>query len=621
MSLAAQGSLVFRSFRLTFFPFSSTMPAPVEQLGPYRLGAKLGQGGMGSVYVGVDGEDKVAVKVLAPNLACEEGFRVRFEAEIDSLKKLRHPNIVRLFGYGEQDGYLYYAMEMVEGTSLEDELRRGRRFNWREVTKITIAICRALKHAHDHGIIHRDIKPANLLLSPSGDVKLSDFGIARLFGNTRMTGEGGVLGTAEYMAPEQADGRVVTDRCDQYSLGGVMYALLSGRPPFRANSLLEMLQMQRFAEPQPVRYLAPDTPTELERIILQLLSKDPQKRFSNTLLLSRALEAMELGIQRGLRRDDFVVQSDGGTNVRLTQSDPLAATLAPETNAPLGKSSASRSTGMNVTKAATDVRSLAGESDDDDLVEETPVNRFTKVGLEQEETVSWQREFFQNLGSPQALLSLLGLLALALTAVYLLQPATADQTYQKITQLISSDEKEKLVEAEPLVDEFLLRYPQDARSPEVVGFRDQITLARLERRFEFAARRASKVEGLSPPERAYLDAMRLIESRPERALERFRALLDLCDTGSAGTQTENNLRELSRRQVARLERQVKENADADRHWAERELERATELAEQDPDAAHKIRQAVVALMAEKPEMADVVQAAREKLGDKLGSRD
>ncbi len=137
-------------------------------------------------------------------------------------------------------------------------------------------------------MIHRDIKPANLLLSEDGQIKLSDFGIARLFGNTRLTSDGGVLGTAEYMAPEQADGRVVTDRCDQYSLGGVMYALLAGRPPFRAGTLLEMLQLQRYAEPEPVRRYAPGTPVELDQIIRQLLEKDPQRRFANALILGRA---------------------------------------------------------------------------------------------------------------------------------------------------------------------------------------------------------------------------------------------------------------------------------------------------------------------------------------------
>ncbi|HTU23991.1 MAG TPA: serine/threonine-protein kinase, partial [Pirellulales bacterium] len=134
----------------------------LHQLGPYRIQKRLGQGGMGAVYEGVDTAtgETVAIKVLAPQLATDEGFRVRFQAEIESLKKLRHPNIVRLFGYGEEQSSLFYSMELVRGSSLEDELRAGRRFDWREVTDLAICLCRALKHAHDAGVIHRDIKPA-----------------------------------------------------------------------------------------------------------------------------------------------------------------------------------------------------------------------------------------------------------------------------------------------------------------------------------------------------------------------------------------------------------------------------------------------------------------------------
>jgi serine/threonine-protein kinase len=128
-------------------------------------------------------------------------------------------------------------MELIDGTSLEDELRAGRRFEWAEVKEIAVQVCAALKHAHDRGVVHRDIKPANLLLARDGKVKLSDFGIAKLFGSTGATGVGGVLGTAEYMAPEQADGRPVGHRGDLYSLGAVLYTLLAGRPPFVAKSV------------------------------------------------------------------------------------------------------------------------------------------------------------------------------------------------------------------------------------------------------------------------------------------------------------------------------------------------------------------------------------------------
>ncbi len=242
---------------------------------------------MGSVYAATDSNttQRVAVKALTPHLALADGFRERFEAEIETLKTLRHDGIVRLYGYGEQDGILFYSMELVDGTSLEDELKAGRRFNWREVTTIGIQLALALKHAHDHGVVHRDIKPANILLYGDDHVKLADFGIARLFGSSQLTTAGGVLGTADYMSPEQADGRPVTARCDQYSLGGVMYALLAGRPPFRAKNLPQMLQLQRFAEPEPVRRYAPDTPAELERVIMQLLAKDPADRFPNMQVL------------------------------------------------------------------------------------------------------------------------------------------------------------------------------------------------------------------------------------------------------------------------------------------------------------------------------------------------
>src|SRR3989304_6072448 len=181
----------------------------LTRLGPYEINKPLGKGGMGSVYAATDTQtgQRVAIKALTPHLAMAEGFRERFEAEIESLKTLRHEGIVRLYGYGEQDGLLFYSMELIVGNSLEDELRAGRRFDWREVTDVAIQLCGALKHAHDHGIIHRDIKPANILFADERRVKLADFGIARLFGTaSSLTTSGGGLGTADYMSPAPAAG-------------------------------------------------------------------------------------------------------------------------------------------------------------------------------------------------------------------------------------------------------------------------------------------------------------------------------------------------------------------------------------------------------------------------------
>ncbi|MDA1178645.1 MAG: serine/threonine-protein kinase, partial [Planctomycetota bacterium] len=265
----------------------------IEQLGPYRVERVIGRGGMGAVYAGIgESGERVALKILQPDLASDENFRERFQAEIESLKKMRHPRIVELFGYGEQDGNLFYAMELVEGGSLQDELGRGRRFDWRDVTRITIDICQALKHAHDHGVIHRDLKPANLLLDRDERVKLTDFGIAKLFGARSQTVHGGVMGTADFMAPEQAEGQPATARCDLYSLGCVMFALLTGHPPFRGKSLAEVVHQLRYVEPPRVRHFSWDVPIGLDETIDLLLRKDPQQRIPTALALGNRLQAL-----------------------------------------------------------------------------------------------------------------------------------------------------------------------------------------------------------------------------------------------------------------------------------------------------------------------------------------
>ena len=195
----------------------------LTHLGPYSIDRPIGKGGMGSVYRGDRYADRseVAIKALNPLLAAGRGLSraVRGGDRIaQDAPSRRHRPALRLRRTGRRA--VLFDGDWWTGSSLEDELKAGRRFDWREVTDIAIQLCGALKHAHDHGIIHRDIKPANILFADDRHVKLADFGIARLFGNDQqLTTAGGVLGTADYMSPEQADGRPVTARCDQYSLG------------------------------------------------------------------------------------------------------------------------------------------------------------------------------------------------------------------------------------------------------------------------------------------------------------------------------------------------------------------------------------------------------------------
>src|SRR6056297_2685989 len=179
-----------------------------EVLGPYRIIRPLGRGGMGTVYEAIVEQtgEPVAVKLIAASVADEPRFQERFKTEIHALHRLKHKGIVRLLhSHIYEAGRIFYSMELVEGESLHERLRREKKLDWMEAIEISIQVCAALKHAHDAGVTHRDLKPANLMLTPEGNVKILDFGIAKLFGNSSQTHVGSVLGTADFMAPEQAD--------------------------------------------------------------------------------------------------------------------------------------------------------------------------------------------------------------------------------------------------------------------------------------------------------------------------------------------------------------------------------------------------------------------------------
>lgn len=262
-----------------------------KQLGPFQITRILGRGGMGAVYEGVHSEsgELAAVKVLLGSLEDNEEIRTRFEIEIDMLKRLRHPNIVRLFGFGEEDETLYYVMEMVNGPSLQQELRKKRHFEWYEVARIGLDLCSALKHAHDRGIIHRDIKPANILLSRDEKIKLSDFGIAQFFGGHRMTSLNAVVGTIEFMAPEQAISAPIGPKADLYSLGAVLYALICNKPPYTAKNLSEIIRKHETEKYEPIRSLRHDIPEELERLVENLLEIKPENRPINAYILGNRI--------------------------------------------------------------------------------------------------------------------------------------------------------------------------------------------------------------------------------------------------------------------------------------------------------------------------------------------
>jgi eukaryotic-like serine/threonine-protein kinase len=522
----------------------------LTRLGPYEIGKPLGKGGMGSVYAATDSQtgQHVAIKALTPHLAAAEGFRERFESEIESLKTLRHDGIVRLFGYGEEDGVLFYSMELVEGISLEDELKAGRRFNWREVSNIAIQLSLALKHAHDHGIVHRDIKPANILLYDDERVKLADFGIARLFGTTSLTTAGGVLGTADYTSPEQAEGRPVTARCDQYSLGGVMYALLAGRPPFRAKNLPQMLQLQRFANPEPVRRYAPDTPEQLEQVIMQLLAKDPANRFPNTQVLARHLQAMVMALSRPAA-DDFALASDQPTDrqaaeiheslsIEVTQaesppakpSDPRPPTTGAErtVNTPASQNAATLAADEILSRPG--MRSAAASQAPATITSAPPLvapARFTTIEEEEALRSAQQKRSWLLVAAQLASFAAI-LAAIVAVAMYLSRPPSADALYSSIAARVNSDDDASMGKVEDEVNTFLQHFSADPRAEVLRGYKERIELDKLERKLQRQMRGGGSTEvSLLPVEQLYLQAIGLAGSAPDKSLAKLESLIDL----------------------------------------------------------------------------------------------
>jgi serine/threonine-protein kinase len=246
----------------------------------YRPVHVLGHGGMATVELAHDRElDRpVAIKRLADNLAANGEFKQRFLREARLAARLAHPNIVAVYDVGDEDDLPFIVMEYVEGETLGDLLRRRGRLEPDEAVAIALQACAGLETAHEAGLVHRDIKPQNLLVTPGGTVKIADFGIARSLDGTQLTKAGTVLGTAAYLAPEQGAGERVTAAADVYALGAVLYELLTGRPPYIADSLAELAARQREGTIAPVRELAPAVPAATEDAVMHALARDPEYR-------------------------------------------------------------------------------------------------------------------------------------------------------------------------------------------------------------------------------------------------------------------------------------------------------------------------------------------------------
>jgi len=641
-----------------------TVLVVLEKLGPFKIGRVLGRGGMGAVYEGIHATDNsvVAIKVQPDPLDEDREVRVRFETEIETLKRLHHPNIVRLSGFGAEQGQLYYVMECVEGPSLQQELRKKRLFQWYEAAKIGLEICQALRHAHDRGVIHRDIKPANILLDQEGNVKLSDFGIARFFGAQQITDMHSVVGTLEYMSPEQALANPINSSTDLYSLGCVLYALLTGKPPFPARSLPELLRKHKTASPTPIRSVRDDVPDELGYIIMDLLQIRAEDRPRNAFLVMKRLQSLVQALigdpaeikvlptpPEILKQQDHdpvsprlpVAEHDSGSVIDLGKITNIETDAASDRAVPLPQTdtvtslSSHRSDDVphdefllsngptqHFTKGKPTTSSVTASP-----LPDTPV-RFTAVTTKNLDPFEEENHTSRPIFSLPMVLTSTMLLLIGLTVYYLIKPLPPDVWYARITaaireiELADGSSLAQLISAQKDIRDFLSKYDDHPLAEQVRTYQDKLELSeherRLERRMQFSALRS-----LSPVERTYVNILTSSPSDPEQMIDKLRAFIAVFQTARSPVESAKPHRltsspveicvELARRRLKKLEQDVDEiNADQ-QQVIRRRLDEAADRDASDPVRAEEIRRGIIELYQNYRWAKELVEEARQLL--------
>ncbi|MEP6972746.1 MAG: Stk1 family PASTA domain-containing Ser/Thr kinase [Actinomycetota bacterium] len=302
--------------------------------GRYQVEARIGSGGMGEVYRGVDTvlDRTVAIKVLLPQFARDASFVERFRREAQAAARLNHPNLVGIYDSGADGETQFIVMEFIEGRTLVDFMGAGGRFAVAHAVEVTEKICNALSFAHVAGVIHRDIKPANVMVTRKGEVKVMDFGIARIVAGPQTAPQtSAVLGTAAYISPEQAQGQSVDGRSDIYSLGAVLYEMVTGRPPFTGDSPVAVAYKQVNESPIPPSVANAEVSPRLDAVLMRALAKNPANRYQTA-------EDFRADLERARRDQDVQATPLMPLGADATQviSRPRQTSVLPPQEAPAG---------------------------------------------------------------------------------------------------------------------------------------------------------------------------------------------------------------------------------------------------------------------------------------------
>jgi len=466
-----------------------------QQFGPFTIDKELGSGAMGTVYRGryIKTGQVMAIKIMAPGIGSTNAAAVdRFEREIAILKQLNHPNIVRFYGAGKQQGMRYFAMEYIDGESLDKVMSRRGRMTWEEVVELGKQLCSALQHAHEQGIIHRDLKPSNIMVLPDGTLKLTDFGIAKDTDLEGLTATNCTVGTASYMSPEQCKGeRNLTRKSDLYSLGVMFYELVTGRKPFQANSAMEMFMEHVNGTFERPSRLVLDIPIWLDTLICQLLEKDPEKRPLDANMVAVALGSIKekveaqqsAGVEAVRRR--LIDRAPGQKRIEEEDKDAARVLLT-------GKGKSKRKRGKK------------------------PI---------------YEKVWFQAIG-------LVLTLGVVVTLLYLtFRGPSEDTLYQQAKAVMDSGDLDKqlaAIEPNGIISKYLRDYAKqnNERSREVRSWREQIQIAENERLLErhMQLERGNKPIRIHPEGETQEDAFQAVEAEErgdrETASKRWQAVKD-----------------------------------------------------------------------------------------------
>jgi serine/threonine protein kinase/tetratricopeptide (TPR) repeat protein len=337
----------------------------MERIGKYTVIRKIGEGAMGVVYEAHDPviDRRVALKMISSSMDADTDLRERFRREAKSAGKLNHPNIITVYDYGEEGGKVYIAMELLEGRDLRDIIRQRTPLSLAQKLTLMEQICDGLSFAHSREVIHRDLKPSNIHVQPNGQVKIMDFGLAK-FADSNMTRTGLVMGTPQYMSPEQIQGQKADSRSDVFSLGGIFYELLSGKKPFAAESMHAVMFKALHNDPEPLPSLVPGLPAPFVHFAEKALSKDPEKRFQNGGEMRQALRELRKILDQGgvavetAPGEETMLSELTSERTELRSSFPSRSASIPGSLSGVGARSEATERSRSVRPAASTSRSL-----------------------------------------------------------------------------------------------------------------------------------------------------------------------------------------------------------------------------------------------------------------------